>query len=61
MLNSEFSIPIRKRRHTPRRRPLGSELRIQELSIGQILQSLLLTDEIRSIIDAETDFRIAYF
>jgi len=30
------------------------------LSIGQILQSLLLTDEIRSTIDAESDLRIAY-
>jgi len=33
----------------------------KNLTNGQILQSLLLTDEIRSIIDAETDFRIAYF
>ena len=38
---------------------LGSELGIQELSISQILQSLL-TDETRSIIDAESDLRIAY-
>jgi len=35
-------------------------LGIQELSIGQILQSLLLNDEIRGIIVAEGDFRIAY-
>jgi len=34
-------------------------LGIQELSISQILQSLL-TDETRSIIDAESDLRIAY-